>query len=1259
MILSSLPIFNENPISGGDKMKPHIFFSFLCLFFFSSLAFGQGPSIPKSIRTTEITETSVSIAWDESTADAGISHYNIVYHYLPEGGSPVYGITQSSSNSATINNLLSGTQYRFVVIAQDNNGNSSGESQDYPVYTLGATPGNTMKSYIFGHSLVNHAAGEQNIPHWMNELSDLAGETYMVDGQFGFLALQQLPPIHQWGFEGVLSAWDQSFANSDYDNVIITAANYIQYYPPSDPHIDGKSTVQETLRLLDYVRQEEPGIPFYIYENWPEFKEPFPFDPEGPQSQGYHDYTLGEFHEWWMELQDIVNTQRPAANVKLIPTGSIISGLLTEIEPLRNLTNADLYVDGDPHGNGIMYYLAALTHYMAIHEKRTPANFQAPNSIPQEVRENYAEIVEYIWDALITFNYNDGSSRVFLNETSQSSSSQILSSSSITPSSSSELSSSEVPLSSSSSSSEQISSSEEPFSSSVISSSSENISSSSIVSQNNPVFDMGINTSGVVDWSIDRPFADAWKTARHHSIREITESRQVLDTQAPMDENGWPLTDFTAFVYQTLRLGNHGTYKLRFEGQADVSTPLGTVENIQYDEENNISIMDIVISNEDNTDLWLDFYNTNGGVKNIQLMRPLTPGSSDSYPFDQEFTNEYLELLAPYSTIRYMGWTNTNNSNDSLWEQTVPWNFATLHVENYYASWESVIKLSNAAQKDAWINVPHKVDDEYIRQLALLFKNGSESVEPLDPNLNLYVEYSNEIWNWGGWFLQTNWTFDQSRDYGHPLDFDGEDDNTTLMHRYKVMRSVTISKIFREVFGDEQMMSRIRPVICWQNDWNDMTNRTMSFIDRYYNARDSRSDVQNPHPANYYFYGGGGSGYWHHEEGTTVDSESIWNSGGWNQEVFADKIFKDAAWAKSMGLEYITYEGDNHHIGDESDDVYREVHWDERMYQETIDHLNAFVWVGGKMWAFLVLGNIDDNAVWGAYHLYNGLDGSPQYRAVLDLAETPAPPPRYGDMIPFSTPGQAYDVFGLMDPQPDAEGALNLVSNSYAYASSYMFRSGSRGVCNVRIEYSTQETADLALEVDGNTLNIFSVESTNGNEQSTVPQEFHCSSNQMHSLRLSALNNSIVIHSIHMDIDSTTILPDLSSSSEFDQSSSSEDHLSSDGSNSSNDNNSSSDDDIASSSSEPGNESSSSWNEDSSSSDDLAYLKRKTRRRKSIRTITYGQHWISIPEKSQAAVIYDISGVKLWEQEIHSETKNFFTIPEHLKSRSIMLMELK
>ena len=73
--------------------------------------------------------------------------------------------------------------------------------------------------------------------------------------------------------------------------------------------------------------------------------------------------------------------------------------------------------------------------------------------------------------------------------------------------------------------------------------------------------------------------------------------------------------------------------------------------------------------------------------------------------------------------------------------------------------WEIQIALANETGKDVYINVPSNASLAYITNLADLFAYGSNGVTPytsvqadpvwppLDPNLKVYIEFSNELWN--------------------------------------------------------------------------------------------------------------------------------------------------------------------------------------------------------------------------------------------------------------------------------------------------------------------------------------------------------------------------------------------------------------------------------------------------------------------------------------------------------------------------------
>lgn len=157
---------------------------------------------------------------------------------------------------------------------------------------------------------------------------------------------------------------------------------------------------------------------------------------------------------------------------------------------------------------------------------------------------------------------------------------------------------------------------------------------------------------------------------------------------------------------------------------------------------------------------------------------------------NQLFHPIFLDRIADadWSFIRFMDWGKTNASPQQDWiDRRLPGHIFQAGVVNPRSpseeapgnretgvAWEHMVALSNATGRDLWINVPHLATDEYIEDLAKLIRFGSDGVNPydavdpspvfppLDANLKVYVEFSNEIWSSGFAFPQGNWAEEQA-----------------------------------------------------------------------------------------------------------------------------------------------------------------------------------------------------------------------------------------------------------------------------------------------------------------------------------------------------------------------------------------------------------------------------------------------------------------------------------------------------------------
>lgn len=283
-------------------------------------------------------------------------------------------------------------------------------------------------SYIFGNSLVHHEfqvnqtpSQETSVPHWLHFLSETAGHTYEISGQYGFLPQHaDLPPISNWSFDFAENAWDsdnENFQDVDFTNIIITPANFIQWQAPDSNYpMEQISPISASQDIIGWCLDQKESMVIHIYEGWPDMAPYLSngFPPNGDEWLTYDQYMNGEFHSWFLEYLEILQASTNSTCLKIIPVGSTISALLKE-EPLNGIQIADLYEDDAPHGTSTLYFLASLVTYMASYEEIAPLNFQIDPIIHPLVSENYQSIVEFIWDELNNMNGNDGQSQVFCN----------------------------------------------------------------------------------------------------------------------------------------------------------------------------------------------------------------------------------------------------------------------------------------------------------------------------------------------------------------------------------------------------------------------------------------------------------------------------------------------------------------------------------------------------------------------------------------------------------------------------------------------------------------------------------------------------------------------------------------------------------------------------------------------------------------------------------------------------------------------------
>lgn len=277
-----------------------------------------------------------------------------------------------------------------------------------------------IESHMMGHSLMDHSSSTEQtkIAYWIHEFAEEAGHTYESTGQFGSIwGFAQFNPTSQWGSPGIPTSWDsdnESFADADLNNFIFTVFNYVQDLPPQDPYYTNPSILSSSQRTVDSVKLYQPNIDVYLYENWPDmapFTSGSPYAPTSTEYANYNSYTLGDFHNWWIDLHDALLSSHPSYNIKMIPVGPVIAELMTTA-PYDTITVNLLYEDDAPHGRESIYFLAGLATYMAIYEEQAPLGYNVPNSVHPTIAANYANIVAEFWTYFQSFTDSNGNNRV-------------------------------------------------------------------------------------------------------------------------------------------------------------------------------------------------------------------------------------------------------------------------------------------------------------------------------------------------------------------------------------------------------------------------------------------------------------------------------------------------------------------------------------------------------------------------------------------------------------------------------------------------------------------------------------------------------------------------------------------------------------------------------------------------------------------------------------------------------------------------------
>ncbi len=262
--------------------------------------------------------------------------------------------------------------------------------------------------YIYGNSLVNFAGGnsQTNVPYWMDQFAQAEGNSLAVSGGYGFLRqfADRDTPGSEWGFGNIQAAWDsesESFSQSSVDTVLITPNNFIQDVAPDQNYAyDTRSPLDVTLEIVADTQAALPAARLFVYEGWSDMAGYTPEVPSTANALGnYHADNQGDYHQWYLDYVNMVNTADPDANVTLIPVASVLSELLSTT--LADVPADTFYVDTAPHGTETLYFLASMVTYSSIYGTPVPAGYVVPESVDPSVIAAFPEISDLVYTRVL------------------------------------------------------------------------------------------------------------------------------------------------------------------------------------------------------------------------------------------------------------------------------------------------------------------------------------------------------------------------------------------------------------------------------------------------------------------------------------------------------------------------------------------------------------------------------------------------------------------------------------------------------------------------------------------------------------------------------------------------------------------------------------------------------------------------------------------------------------------------------------------
>ena len=289
--------------------------------------------------------------------------------------------------------------------------------------------------------------------------------------------------------------------------------------------------------------------------------------------------------------------------------------------------------------------------------------------------------------------------------------------------------------------------------------------------------DFGVTTDA------DGNFINTWNT-NENNLLDVDENGWVKSLPTPEDDPQY--SSVGALLYRNLDYYPPGKYVVLYEGE-------GTIEyNFDAQKDSSASVVgrDVINVNPSKNGIWLritetDPNDTGDYIRNIRVI----PEAYEELA-EQTYNPDFLNTVANFDTLKYLDWMGTNSSPESEWSDR-PTPDSSIFADDL-VSIEAMVELANQTQTDPWFNIPHQATDEYITNFANYVKDN------LDSNLQVYVEYSHEVWNSD--YDQARWI----REQGENEWSDSFVDSFGKRLDWYSRRTTEVTQIWDEVFDTDK-----------------------------------------------------------------------------------------------------------------------------------------------------------------------------------------------------------------------------------------------------------------------------------------------------------------------------------------------------------------------------------------------------------------------------------------------------------------------